>query len=370
MAVVALLVGVVGLAGGVAGRVDPANWMKETPGLYNATLLDIVVPGTHDAGAYELIESICPGSEDDPLLDLIEGLAGEFVWDITHAWSLCQSGSFYEQFATGVRYVDFRACMDVGENRTNIWRTYHTVLGNPFQMLLDDTRRFLEDHPGEVLILEIGHLNSPSSTADREALMDMIEAALGPLLYPRGDRVDALTIGEMVARNQRVLATVSQSSLIENRPGFWFSDVYEGAYSNQNTVEPMIAHAENQVLTAGGRGRLHRLFWTLTPRPEDIARGLAPRAPIKSIEDLSAEAAPLLPEFFERFSTFQLGNIILIDYVEQSPLVDLVIADNARNCQDRAEHRAPEGGCRDWAREGRCSEAEVAQACPRSCGAC
>ena len=104
---------------------DLSNWMQQkSNNLWNKTLLELTLPGTHDSGAYNLSHNIMPGSEphfEDVIIDVAQEL-GLPVDEVVILWSKAQPYNLYYQLLNGSRYIDMRCGL---WNVTNSWHTYH-----------------------------------------------------------------------------------------------------------------------------------------------------------------------------------------------------------------------------------------------------
>lgn len=96
--------------------------------------LDVVTPGSHDAGT--------------------NGLGDLFR---------TQNSGYYDQLSAGVRYFDVRVAEFQGTVRSvhadsGEPLTPSSANGVPFQDILDDINRFIEENPSEVIILDFQHI--------------------------------------------------------------------------------------------------------------------------------------------------------------------------------------------------------------------
>ena len=201
------------------------------PVLENRTLYDVTLPGTHDSAAYLLYDQLDPDIDSELLQRIIERAIelGIPVWDLMEGWALCQTRTLAEQLAGGIRSLDLRAAWD-GEQ----WVAIHFLLGEPYTILLREIVDFLEAHPYEVLHLLIGNLGgSAPASPERQLLLDQFTAALGPYMYPpTPDLVIRDTIGQMVAKGQRVIVFYPDPRDLVDQPLFWPEDeTNEGRYA-------------------------------------------------------------------------------------------------------------------------------------------
>ncbi len=340
--------------------------------LGDRTLADLTLPGTHDSGAYELYERFAPDSPE-LLEDLIE-VADEFgvdLYPLVASWGLAQNVTLLQQATLGARYFDFRASF----NGTT-WTTDHMLQGNPSADLLADLAQFLDEQEGEVIVVDVSHLYGSNTTTQLQ-LVAMIEAALGRWLVPwtgaGAATLNGTTLATLQARNQRALVTFEACDVVASNPLLWCRDwVFVGDYANADNLTDMETWNDNLIRTTGGTGPLFTLWYTLTPQDSDIVDGiLFPSAVPTTLRQLADECmlGPLDAWFSANAPTFMLGNIFIMDALQDADGVALIVQDNLRGCLDQPSFRAP-SLCRTWAAQGQCSSPIVQSRCPRSCGLC
>eukprot|EP00735_Rhodelphis_limneticus_P003569 TRINITY_DN15055_c0_g1::TRINITY_DN15055_c0_g1_i1::g.25021::m.25021 TRINITY_DN15055_c0_g1::TRINITY_DN15055_c0_g1_i1::g.25021 ORF type:complete len:445 (+),score=30.74,sp/B2RXA1/PLCX2_MOUSE/27.16/2e-21,ShK/PF01549.19/6.2e-06,Varsurf_PPLC/PF03490.8/0.16 TRINITY_DN15055_c0_g1_i1:124-1335(+) len=358
------------------GEPTTATWMKDNMQiLQSRSLLDITLPGTHDAAAYELSETMSPGQDErlEQLVEFAEKI-GIPVYPFIIEWGLAQSQTLYQQLVLGARWLDVRAIWD---EETSAWRTVHFLLGNPIEMLLQDVNAFLDAHPQEVIVVDLSAFgNSPADK--RHDLAKMVNTIFGTKLWPVAQSLNS-TLGEVVGKGYQVLVTFEDQSVQSAYPYLWPRSIYEGDYSNKDRLEEMMMHNTGLVETLGGKGKLFRVWWTLTPQVDTIIKSVRPRAEFKSLFDLGREANSAIVDYSKQMVNYQLGNLFIVDFIEHSLAAQTVIDYNLRNCFDNPSYRARSGtgdDCRSWNEAGRCEAdnaddvAFMQQFCPLSCGLC
>lgn len=340
----------------------------------NSTLLDLTLPGTHDSGAYELYDEFGPGT--NPKLNELVEIANKYgipAFQLVKAWALAQNLTFYEQMMVGVRYFDLRCCFDVN---TNQFRTCHMILGNPVQTLLNDVRRFMDEHPTEIVFIESSHYDG-SSLENVTGLAEMFLTTFDGLLYPRSDNFQS-TISEMIAKNWRVLVSMENDDVASKYPNLWLLETTEGTYSNADVLQVMEDYNKNQISKIGGRGKLFETWWTLTDQAKDIVNGiLNPNDHITSLKLLARIANWGLEPFVKANPNLKIANVLIMDHIEESLGVEIAKVINYQNCNDDPQYRARTTSgqdCRSWAEQGNCTDPSsvnfMTLHCPLSCGAC
>jgi hypothetical protein len=194
-------------------RAGLADWMAEdAASLYARTLHEVTLPGTHDSGAYWLTKQTIPDARFPPgwaaaAIAAAERL-GVPVDEVITAWALTQSADVGAQLRAGFRYLDLRA----GWNGT-AWCVHHAEVGVPMRVVLADLAAFVKRHRGEFVVAQVSHLDGAPPGA-RARLVDALKTSLkralrGHLVPVRVGGDGSLrandTIGEMVARDERVL---------------------------------------------------------------------------------------------------------------------------------------------------------------------
>ena len=133
----------------------------------------------------------------------------------------------------------------------------------------------------------------------------------------------------------------------------------------------------NLVETLNGNDRVFTLSWTLTAQVEDVVRGLPPNATVRTLYELVRPGNDRLDGFFREQSTRRLGNVLIVDFFEETNVVEVAKAWNRRDCNDADAYRArdaagAEQDCRSWAEAGRCDADPdfMSSTCPLSCAVC
>lgn len=162
--------------------VDLANWIGDSLDVLGSkTLKDITLPGTHDSGTYYLTNALMPdaASELDEALLILAELLDRPIEDVVHEWSQSQTLNFYDQMSGGIRYFDLRAGWDKDYQD---WRTFHLVIGDTVSNLLRNITQFINDHPKEIVVVEISHFDGSPTTSNVEQLETLVLDTFGDLL--------------------------------------------------------------------------------------------------------------------------------------------------------------------------------------------
>lgn len=129
-----------------------AQWMRDLGSdIANVPLTELTIPGSHDMGTYGISGSSGDSTDGQTFLcgaihTVCEnyGRAQDPVKDAEH------------HLNDGIRYFDLRVCGS-GSPIGSTFVTCHGLEAAPLQEILDQTRAWLERHPGEVVLLDFNH---------------------------------------------------------------------------------------------------------------------------------------------------------------------------------------------------------------------
>ena len=197
---------------------DRSRWMDTYKTvLENKTLVEIDMPGAHHAGYLNV----------------------NWWVKIAEKWSVCQEESITANLNRGIRYLDLR----LGESKNIIYFS-HTILSRQkFMDGMDEIKVWLEEHPHEIVILDIqrdGDWNGKDKTSSQlDKLPALLKAKFGSLLLDDHDVVvrdlgksssrSSKTYKQLVQENKRVAvvgnddvaALPSLSSWAVTKSGNW-----------------------------------------------------------------------------------------------------------------------------------------------------
>lgn len=333
------------------------DWMAEMgPKMVAAKVGEVVWPGTHDSGAYceefdfnKVVDDHWLRYVGVHLLRCLGPRNRQFASD----WARTQSLSIRQQLEHGVRYIDLRISKCSSDNQYYI---VHSFCGPALRGILNDIQEFFSAHPQECLLMSI----QPVFGVDHNELHNIIERKLGGLLlkrepdsYPKISPI-SLTISHLLSKGRIVvfykLFTIAFGSDI---PCFWN---YEHLYSPFiMSLDPLVKENFQLERFTEFASRYHRsakekykrifhFMYALTPtlceilKSSDIAKYLVSpqtRTKFRSLQDCAQTMNPRLCKFMERIKNHvvsegcqDMGMIVSIDFVEESDLVQRVIALN------------------------------------------
>ena len=365
-------------------RASLADWMAEdAASLYARTLHEVTLPGTHDSGAYWLSKQTIPDARFPPQWAAAAIAAAERlgvpVDEIITAWALTQTADVGEQLRAGFRYLDLRA----GWNGT-AWCVHHAEVGVALSVVLDDLAAFVKRHRGEFVVAQVSHLDGAFSSAEkakrvRELKASLTDALRGHLVPVAVTGVGALilndTIGEMVARDERVLVVFGDGDYSDvfgdyssgranarddddasDADAFlWPPWTLHNGWADTDDPDALVRFATDETIafndkgggggggSFGEPGSLFKLSWTLTAQTSTVLESVLPGEP-KSLRELDAAGArPSLAPFAARVAKAgcRASNILSVDFaiasdaVRAARLMNAASADEPGKREDR-----------------------------------
>ena len=310
--------------------INTSIWMEQLlANISNLHLFNLTLPGTHDAASFTLTSALSPDPTGNPVLDALVKVAEELgipLEQVITPWAESQNRTLYGQAEDGMRYFDVRAAY----NGTD-WCSYHFELGLPIYTHLTALNTFLLQHPSEVMVVEVSHLASKDlSPKELGTLRDMIISIFGSLLYPRTHDFNAMTIGNMISANQRVVVTLSDDATIADYTQLWYGSSMINSYANSDSLPQMIAYNKEQVrqfnaLPSLPTAALYKLSWTLTPQVSTIFDSLLPNKPksLRSLADIGNKGlSGFASDSFKQ--GLRLCQLLLIDFQERSDIMQVI----------------------------------------------
>ena len=318
-------------------RADNSDWMAEDAAiLRDMTLADVVLPGTHDAGAYALTSKLMPGARfptpwEAAAIAIAEDL-GINVDRVITPWALTQSLDVLAQLEFGYRYLDVRA----GWNGTG-WYAHHAEVGVPVTDILHDVHTFMQEHPGEVVVMQVSHLDGFPDATQVTELLDTLDTILGEYAagpsWAKGTAFGDLNIGEMVDSGRRLAVVfgdgdyAGKSSETHLGESFaksktkvaWPPQVLRNAYADADDPNVVMKYVRGKVVTFNNStqtGTMSKISWTLTAQAKTVLGMFEPGTQPRSLRELTERSRPAFGAFAQEVvqSGCRAGNIMSVDF--------------------------------------------------------
>lgn len=287
----------------------------------NASLGDVVIPGTHDSASYS-IQS----------------------YNFFSAVGRTQNVSVLEQLHRGTRFLDLR----IAGSGNDVHIFHGCLKGCKLERVLDEIHLFCQDFPGEFLVIKVvAEYGRNFDSRLKKKSLDIIKSSLGDKLF-QGPSVDKLletplkdlttkgvqacvilhsrmydnfTVGEVEYND--VLVSKEYNCYNANT---WLEDKWYNTHDSKQLLEWNLEEVKAQ----GKKGKFLNNQIVLTPgvgSPGDIVKlllGWSSLQPVYMANDLykpqKRHGAPILHDFFAQNPDYD-WNLVSMDFVDLTPAV-------------------------------------------------
>ena len=285
--------------------------------------------GSHDSGTSAITKHSRLSPDAPKIANRLQKvpLVGAAMESTVALWGKTQNLSLAHQLLHGVRYLDLRLCFLQGR-----WVLVHGKVGETLFACVEAVEAFLRQHPAEFIIL---HLLSSNPPLDRlnEVEATTLETELSPLLEKLVLRESFDSSKPLGSFAGLVMLLSHADPAVVPLPHIASSHLFHDVrylanpWANQNTVEglkqPLTEYAA--LCRKEGENRLFLLQLVLTPREDDVVRGVKARLKWKSKQHAAClhslvaknrdgllQLARSLAVAPEQYRT----NIVMVDFVE------------------------------------------------------
>ncbi|XP_068633982.1 PI-PLC X domain-containing protein 3-like [Battus philenor] len=294
-------------------KIQP-TWMEDNASKINALRIgELVLPGTHNAGAWSFDTEISAVTRDS------------FV--------LCQDRSIWAQLVHGIRYLDFRiAYYEFYPNKDDrYWLNHNLIRIRPLVPLLKEIRAFL-DVTKEVVFLDAHHFPlgfyQPDGRPIRNVhvgLLEIIQRELGPHIahgqqFSTNPGTRGPTLQSLLDSDKRLLFSYVDNGIVSENNWLW--PLLPHLWANTNSPTNLFQYLDHAISVSpqpNSRSPLHSAMAQTTPTVLDILllRG-----------SLRANADAVNRNVTARLATRwrQQANIISTDFFLANDVIDLSIA--------------------------------------------
>jgi hypothetical protein len=325
----------------------------------------LILPGTHDSGAYKIDYSHTPkgkwwwagfGARIGKLIGV-----SKFIKN----WTLTQDYDLYKQLEQGVRSLDLRITYNKSEKKFYISHSFACI---PLDNALQDIKRFMQEHPQEILLIQMSpdyEHRKGITTEVGDKLLAQCEQVLGDMLVKRQsndpdlakqkEEFGNLTLQNMVSANSRVLLANSCafSATSTHAQSSWTNRIVKGQWLNVTAKDKAMIKINSTLTTRltstePTSSQLQEIGFTLTPDAnmikKSVKRSFIPfgryifgkgkdntDASLRTLgQAMNKEVGAVLNKYKERAESEnkevpQLGNIIPLDHIECSDAIDEIV---------------------------------------------
>jgi hypothetical protein len=199
------------------------SWMADNKKvLANKKLTDIVIPGSHYSNAYDIDNSknnliVCSGETHNPLSDAaqIEKLIESNSQQISNTdfinYLNTQTNSVRSQLNNGVRYLEFKVCIQSAN-----YYTSNYYLTDTLDNTINQISEFINSNNGEIILIDLdNNIYTDYGTLtnnDINIFHNYLQTKFGSYLMPKKDW-QKLTLGDIWATKHRIILISSNPIL-------------------------------------------------------------------------------------------------------------------------------------------------------------
>lgn len=291
---------------------------------------DMVIPGTHDSGTYNITGNSADSPDADGTIALAaatfqSAFGSNFIGDIIAKWAKTQSYDFSTMLAMGIRHFDLRIQKHNGE-----YYLVHSKIGMKLRDALTQVKTFADAHPKEAIILEVA--KTPGS-ADMPAMLDMFDELVGARKPDASINIANLTLNDLWAadsdgKNNNIITMFISSSADGESRGY-YGNAMVGTWANTTDSGPL-----HDKLLAGlktqSRDKLFYSAFTYTPTTDSITKDIEAMIFSGKVRDLKIWTQDWLRSYLGNWVPNWVAqgyrpNVMTADFFEYTALVPLSI---------------------------------------------
>jgi len=301
-----------------------ADWMKDLPKEVRASrpLCQLVIPGTHDSFTYHLDKRLPVGPDTEKEVQRLGNLF-PCVKSIIYKWSKCQNMDVEEQLNNGVRYIDIRLgilpkkyCNGESESLDK-FRVIHALYGESINRPLAKIQKFLEDHSGEVVILDFQHTYS-FTDEDHNFLVERIENIFKNKLCPKTEIISSLTLEYMKQKGHQAIIIYPRMATSSNL-FMWPRCLCPSPWANTTKIDILSPFLKQGLEQRDDKNAFFVSQAILTPTYKTITSHLTSSLEKSLAKTCDAFAMKWLSENPSNL------NIVIVDFVEKDNISEILI---------------------------------------------
>lgn len=296
-------------------KINRPKWMEVAGTTHgDVPLNQWVLPGTHDSGT----SSITSNSAWAPDAEWYH-----YVKTIVAKWAKTQTKPIQGQLNDGIRYFDLRvAKADSGTGYAFV----HSLEGDSVEAALEAVQVFLANNTQEIVILDFNKFYA-TEAFDHAGLVALILKYLGPLIIPP-QQIGTLTPNNIWRSSGRVIVAYADDTIVSQNPSkLWprqeaSNSAISSPWPNTNDITVL-----KQKLDASIINRTFSKFFVLQCVMTPGALQLANLA--SDLQNWAATTTnPFIYDQLKQVWITQKPNIIMLDFYEDTEIIDYVISAN------------------------------------------
>ncbi len=306
---------------------DYSNWMSETIS-DDKSLTTIKMLGAHDAFSKDINLFSQPDVSADSIMT---GFSGFLVKGFIVKQSVTQTATATQLLNSGVRYLDIRLTLD-----DDSWVTKHNYVSSIFDPIANEITTFLEDNPGELLILDFQHIHGIdyANETDYDLFIHLLTQTdlLDYSFITTEGLLQDITYGEVTNKGTESKVIIIDKFSIPNKETYSYEETIRSNWANSDDFDEVVEFLEEEASNVKAKP-----FDGFVVMQSVTTMSMSPRGIINTLKTWS------LIERAEDFNMFLLSQdnfseisntlpIIMVDYSHHAPFVDdvmeIIIKDN------------------------------------------
>lgn len=274
------------------------NWIEQHYDILKDKYInDIIMPGTHDSGAYHIdFNKYLDNTKINMALRV--GKVIPYAKKIISNWTMTQDKSIYDQLKAGIRCLDLRFSYDPNKKKYYITHSFVLMYIND---AIQQINQFLRETTKEVIIITISSDWTYKDSFDGSHLLYIFQSLLNTTQITRQYN----TISNMISANKRVL-------ILENFNAPWIDT------ESTKTKYDFLINAYLNFMPPG----YNILAFTITPQVKNIINGVF--HPTKNIENLSENIHAKYYDFLKLYPKPINTCSIMFDFPTDELIADVI----------------------------------------------
>ncbi|CAG0901386.1 unnamed protein product [Cyprideis torosa] len=297
-----------------------SHWMSNMRNqLWDAPLNKVLIPGSHNAGAYRQFSS----DKSNNLLT---------------RYSFCQDEDVWTQLAFGIRFLDIRVGYYLNKPVPSPFYVNHDFVRiRNLLPILEDVQKFL-DQTDEIVILDLHRFPSGFSrdTADdvHEQLVGILQSMFGDLMAPRYWK-ETVPLGQLWSSGRRLVVGYADAHMRKKYDFLWHDVVHK--WADAQKLSELEEYAKRVAHNIRSSRFLSALMLSMTlPTMQMVTN---PLGSVRTVADLVNRA---VPQWFREIKDFRDNlNVACVDYFLGSDIVSLAIQVNDLRYPPRSDWVPP-----------------------------
>ncbi|XP_027195071.2 PI-PLC X domain-containing protein 3 [Dermatophagoides pteronyssinus] len=164
----------------------------------------LIIPGSHDSGAYKLSTELGIAIDRPGLNQFYINKFSFITYPIIYRYSQTQYQNIYEQLKSGIRYLDLRISLNPLDDEFYIT---HNFYGPSLLIVLFQIKRFIENYPNEIIIIDIQHTYNIDTDDKFNRLIDIFNIIFHDQMFlpTSNDEFQMPSINDMINNRQPIM---------------------------------------------------------------------------------------------------------------------------------------------------------------------